>query len=90
MPGQRPVETSVSEAAEAAARAEWERLAEASAPRLLGREQASLLEEPMRRAFGQLAKAPPDFTDALQKLREQFSSRPLSPLEESQVPPPRA
>jgi hypothetical protein len=90
MPGQkRQEELPTSEKAEEAARAEWERLAEASALRLSGRDLAAQLEEPMRRMLGDFAgAAPADFTDALQKLREQFSGHGLPPLEDSQVPQP--
>lgn len=81
-------EPSIRAEAEVAARAEWERLAEESAPRRAGRERATQLEESMRRALGELANAPADFTDALQKLREEFSRRQLPPSGQTQVPAP--
>jgi hypothetical protein len=82
-------EPAISEEAEAAARADRERLFHSEIPRVS--EQAVIaaqLGESMGRALGfDPSKVPTDLPNRLQTLREQVSGREPPPLEESRVPP---
>jgi hypothetical protein len=89
MPQEEPQEEpAINEEAEAAARADRERLFHSEIPRVS--EQAVIsahLGESMGRALGfDPSKVPADLANRLQTLREQVSSREPPPLEESRVP----
>ena len=87
MSAERYQKPPITEEAEAAARAERERLFQAMTPQLAGQTMTARLAESMGRALGlDPDKLPADFVDSLKALREQLISREPPPLEESQVP----
>jgi hypothetical protein len=89
MPQEKPQEgPSINGDAEAAARADWERLFQSRIPRVSDQAViAAHLAEPMGRSLGlDSSKVPADLAIRLQMLREQVSSRKPSPLDESRVP----
>jgi hypothetical protein len=85
---QHQEEPSINEEAEAAARADRERLFQSRIPRFSDQVIAARVAEIMGRALGlDSEKVPAAFTDNLRMLREQLTGREPPPLEESRVPP---
>jgi len=84
----RQGEPSISEEAEAAARAERERLFQSRIPRLSDQIIAARVAESMGRALGiDPDKVPANIENNLKTLREQLSRREPPALEHSRVPP---
>jgi hypothetical protein len=78
----------INKEAEAAARAERERLFQSMTPQISSQTMAARMAESIGRVLGlDSDKMPADLVDSLKILREQLTSREPPPLEESQVPP---
>lgn len=82
-------EPSINEEAEAAARADLERLFQSMTPRISDQTIAAQMLASMGRALGlEPDKIPADLINSLNTLREQLASREPPPLDESRVPRP--